>query len=134
MKSTIYNKVSSFSTKIVAEKFGNLPEIPHLCSAKTFNNSIVVGGCSILEHTHIGDNLSSAYPPQWLVMDVLANLEGYRLLYYITLNLSETMPKHRENARISGTSSAQCAGTYSCNNNGLLAPLSGERVDRILIS
>lgn len=133
MKSTIYNKVSSLSTKIVAEKFGNLPEIPHLCSAKSFKYSALTGGCSILEHTRTGDNLFSACPPQWLGVGGLAT-KRVIAFFIISRSISEEMPNHRENARISGTSSAQCAGTYSCNNNGLLAPLSGERVDRILIS
>lgn len=129
----IYNKVLNFSTKIVTEKFGNLRGISHLCSAKLLKYSALTGGCSILEHTRTGDNLFSAYPPQWLGVGSLAT-KRVIAFFIIPRSISEEMPNYRENARISGTSSAQCAGTYSCNNNGLLAPLFGERVGRIFIS
>ena len=126
----IYNKVSD---SLIKKSFRNLDNSERFTTfvLPKFYNDIIVGGCSIFRHFRTSDSLSSGNLPQWCDYRVLANLEGYRFLYYTTLNLRRNA-KTRENARISGTSSAQCAGTYSCNNNGLLAPLFGERVGRIL--
>lgn len=129
----VYNKVSDSLTKKSFRNLDNSERFTTFVLPKSYTYP-KVAGCSILGHTRIGDNFLSTYPLQWGLCMVLANLGGCRLLYYINANLSDNMPKPRKNARISGTSSAQCAGTYSCNNNGLLAPLFGERVGRIFIS
>lgn len=128
----IYNKVSD---SLIKKSFRNLDNSERFTTfvLPNYYKNIIVCGCSILGHTRTGDSSYSDNPQQWCDYGSLATKRAIAF-FIIPRSISEEMPNYRENARISGTSSAQCAGTYSCNNNGLLAPLFGERVGRIFIS